>query len=126
MAGTNCGIHGARWQSWPNGSCSDRPRLGHPVLWVTVIRRRTEPGQGTRCCFYVVTHHHLGWQTSPTQSKPASLGDGQQLIAQAITEGHIQPRGHGHPWSISPASTPFNFHNQDSYLWHANIPVVAE
>ena len=26
-------------------------------------------------------------------AKPASLGDGQQLITQAIIEGHIKPRG---------------------------------
>ena len=46
-------------------------------------------------------------------AKPASLGDGQQLIAQAITEGHIKPMGSYHPCSILPASTPFNFCNQD-------------
>ena len=46
-------------------------------------------------------------------AKSVSLGDGQWLIAQAITEGHIKPRGPGCPCSIPPVSTPFNFHNQD-------------
>ena len=46
-------------------------------------------------------------------AKPVSLGDGRWLIAQAITEGHIKPRGPGCPHSIPPASMPFNFHNQD-------------
>ena len=59
-------------------------------------------------------------------AKPASLGDGWWLIAQAITEGHIKPRGSSHPCSIPPASTPFNFHNQDLSPWPASIPVVAE
>ena len=44
-----------------------------------------------------------------------------QLIAQAITEGHIKPRGPGHPSTIPPASTPFNFCNQDSSPWKANL-----
>ena len=44
-------------------------------------------------------------------TKPVSLGDGRRLIAQAITEGHIEPRGSGHPHFIPPASMPFNFHN---------------
>ena len=42
-------------------------------------------------------------------TKPVSLGDGRQLIAQAITKGHIEPRGPGHPCSIPPALAPFNF-----------------
>ena len=47
-------------------------------------------------------------------AKPASLSDDQQLIAQAITEGHIKPRESGCPhFSIPPASTPFNFHNKE-------------
>ena len=42
LAGTSCGRHGPRWQIWPNRSSSDWPRLGHPVLWTVVFRRRTE------------------------------------------------------------------------------------
>ena len=42
-------------------------------------------------------------------AKPASLGDGWQLITQAITEGHIKPRGPSCPHSIPPASTLYNF-----------------
>ena len=45
--------------------------------------------------------------------KPISISDGRWLIAQAITKGHIELRGHGHPQSIPPPSMPFNFHNQD-------------
>ena len=66
----------------------------------------------------------IAWVGKQAQisAKPISLADGRQLIAQAITEGHIKPRGPGHPWSIPPASTPFNFHNQDTSLWLANPP----
>ena len=57
----------------------------------------------------------ISWVGKQAQlsAKPVSLGDGQLLIAHAITEGHIEPRGPGHPHSIPSASTPFNFHNQD-------------
>ena len=47
-------------------------------------------------------------------AKAVSLGDGQQLITQAITEGHIKPRGPGHPSSIPPVPTLFNFCYPDS------------
>ena len=73
MAGANCGRHGVRWQSWPNRSHSDRPRLGHPVVWVTVIRR-TEFGQGMRHHVYAVRHHQLGWQMSPTEHQASKPG----------------------------------------------------
>ena len=46
-------------------------------------------------------------------AKPISLGDGRWLVAQAITKGHIKPRGPGYPPSIPPAFTPFNFQNED-------------
>ena len=46
-------------------------------------------------------------------AKPVSLGDGWQLITQAIMGGHTEPRGPGHPHSMPAASTPFNFQNQD-------------
>ena len=70
----------------------------------------------------------IGWIGKQAQfsAKPVSLGDDQWLIAQAITEGHIKPRGPGHPCSIPPASTLFNFHNQDSPLQTANLPAAAE
>ena len=57
----------------------------------------------------------ISWAGRQAQlsAKQASLGDGWWLIAQAITEGHIKQRGPSHPHSIPPASTPFNFHNQD-------------
>ena len=57
----------------------------------------------------------ISWVGKQAQlsAKPSSLGDGQQMIAQAITEGHIEPRGPSHPHSIPPASTPFKFCNQD-------------
>ena len=59
-------------------------------------------------------------------TKPVSLGDGWRLITQTITEGHIKPRGPGHPHSILPASTPFNFHNADLSPWPVNLPPAAE
>ena len=34
-------------------------------------------------------------------AKPISLGEGRWLITQAITEGHIEPRGPGWAWSYS-------------------------
>ena len=37
-----------------------------------------------------------------------SLGKGQQLIAQAITEWHIEPRGPRCPCLIPPVSPPFS------------------
>ena len=70
----------------------------------------------------------ITWVGKPAHlsAKPASLVDGWQLIIQAMTEGPIEPRGPGHCQSTPPASTPFNFCNQDSSPWPANIPVVAE
>ena len=58
-------------------------------------------------------------------AKPISLGEGRQLITQAITEGHIKPRGPGHPHSIPPTSMPFRFHNQDLSPQSANLQVTA-
>ena len=69
----------------------------------------------------------ISWVGNQAQlsAKPGGLDDGQQLITQAIT-GHIEPRGPSLPHLIPPASTPFNFHNQDLSPWPANIPVVVE
>ena len=41
----------------------------------------------------------IAWVGKQAQlnAKPISLGEGRQLITQAITEGHIEPRGPGHP-----------------------------
>ena len=57
----------------------------------------------------------IAWVGKQAQlnAKPVNLGEGMCLIAQAITEGHIKPRGPGCPHSIPPTSTPFSFHNQD-------------
>ena len=60
-AGTSCGRHGLRWQIWSNRSSSDQPWPGHPVLWVAIIRRRTELGQGMRHHVHSVRSHLLGW-----------------------------------------------------------------
>ena len=56
----------------------------------------------------------IGWIGKQAQlsANPVSLGEGQQMITQAITKGCIEPRGPGHPCSIPPVSTPFNFSNQ--------------
>ena len=43
-----------------------------------------------------------------------SQGEGWWLITQAITKGCIKQRWLGHPCSIPPLWTPYNFHNQDS------------
>ena len=59
--------------------------------------------------------NRVGKQTQ-LNTNAVSLGEGQQLIAQAITEQHIEPRGPGHPHSILPVSPPFSFHNQDESL----------
>ena len=57
----------------------------------------------------------IAWVGKQVQisTNPIGLADGRWLITQAITKGHAQPRGPGNPWSIPPASVPFNFHNQD-------------
>ena len=57
----------------------------------------------------------IAWVGNQAQlyTKPISLGEGRWLIVQDITEGHMKPRGPGHPHSIPPASMPFSFHNQD-------------
>ena len=57
----------------------------------------------------------ISWVAKEVQlsANPVSLGEGWWLITQATTKRYIEPRGPGHPHSISPASTPFNFHNQD-------------
>ena len=69
-----------------------------------------------------------GWVGKQAQlsTKPVSLGEGWWLSTQAITEGHIEPRGPGHPHSIPPASTPFNFCNQDLSPQPANLLAAAE
>ena len=60
----------------------------------------------------------IAWVGKQAQisAKPVILAEGQWLIAQAITEGHIKPRRPGHPQPIPPVSTPFNFYNQDTSL----------
>ena len=70
----------------------------------------------------------IAWVGKQAQlnAKPVNLGDGQWFITQAITEGHIEPREPGCPHSLPPASTPFNFCNQDSSPRSANLPAPAE
>ena len=70
----------------------------------------------------------ISWVSKQAQlsAKPVSLWDGWQLIAHAITEGHIEPRGPCYLCSIPPASTPFNFCNQDSSPWLANLLEAAK
>ena len=74
MAGTNCGKHGLRGQSWPDRSCSDWPRTGYLVLWPVIVRRRTELRQDERCHIHIVGRPCLGWQTSPTQHQTSKPG----------------------------------------------------
>ena len=58
----------------------------------------------------------ISWvgKQSQLSAKLVSLCNGLWLITQAITKGHIKPRGPGHPRSIPPASTPFNLHDQQT------------
>ena len=52
-------------------------------------------------------------------ANPVSLGEGKQLITQAITIWYIKPRGPGHPRSILATPSPFNFCTQDQSPWTA-------
>ena len=70
----------------------------------------------------------IGWVGKQAQlsAKPVSLGEGWQLIAQAITEGHIKPRGPGHPHSIplhqhhSISVIKTHLHKQQTSWWLQN------
>ena len=127
MAGAHHGRHGLRWQIQPDRSHSDWPRQDHSVLWVAIVRRRIELGKGMRCHVHAVRSHWLGWQTSPTQHQTGKPGWWLAVDHPSHHQRtHSKPRGSGHPHSIPPASTPFNFHNQDSSLWPANLPAAAE
>ena len=66
LAGASCGRYGMRWQIWPDRGSSDRSRPGCSVLWMVIIKRRTELGQGMRHHVHAVRSYKLGWQTSPT------------------------------------------------------------
>ena len=55
-----------------------------------------------------------------------SLGEGWQLITQAITKRCTEPRGPGCPHSIPPASTPFNFSNEGWSLQAAGPSAPTE
>ena len=118
--------HGLRWQSWPNRSHSDQPRSGHPVLQVAIIRRRAELGWGVRHHIHIFRSHQLGWQTSPTQCQTGKPRWWLVVDCPSHHQRHIEPRGPGYTHSIPPASTPFNFYNQDSSPWPANFPAAAE
>ena len=93
--------------------------------WAILFYRWQSLGEGLSFCEVWDTAFTLSgaicWvgKWAQLSAKPASLSDGQRLIAQAITEGHIKPRGTGHPHSIPPASIPFNFCNQDLSPWPA-------
>ena len=70
----------------------------------------------------------IGWVGKQVQlnASPVSLGEGWQLITQAITEQQTEPRGPRHPRSIPPTSSPFNFHNQDQPTQVARFPTATE
>ena len=70
----------------------------------------------------------IAWVGKQAQisTKLISLADGWQLIAQAITEGHIEAREPGPPQLIPSASMPFNFCNQDMSPSLAHLPVNAK
>ena len=54
-----------------------------------------------------------------------NLQEGQQLIAQAITEWHIEPRGPRHPHSILLVSPLFSLCNQDESPWGVRLLAAA-
>ena len=58
-------------------------------------------------------------------TNPVSMGEGRQLMAQAITKGCIKPRGPGCLHSIMPALTPFNFSNQDPSSATSKLPTAV-
>ena len=60
------------------------------------------------------------------RASAVSMGEGQQLIAQAITEWCIEPRGSGCPHLILPASPPFSFCNKGKFPWGVRLPTAAE
>ena len=105
MASANCRRHGLKWQSWPNRSHSDQPRLGHTVSWVALIRRRTEIGQGMRHHIYAVRHHQLGWQTSPTQCQASKPG---WWLAVYCPSHHWRAHWNKGTWSLLFNPTCFN------------------
>ena len=70
----------------------------------------------------------IAWVGKQAQlsAKTISIGDGRQLIAQAITKGHIESR-------VLVALGPFHLHlchsiscNQDMSPQSANLPMNAE
>ena len=70
----------------------------------------------------------ISWVGKQAQlnANPVSLGEGWQLIAQAITEWCIKPRGPRHPCSIPPASPLFSFCNQGEFPWGVRVPTATE
>ena len=77
-----------------------------------MIRRRTELGKARIASSTLSGAICWVGKQALLSANLVSLGEGWQLIAQAITEKHIEPRGPGHPFPIPPASTPFNFNNK--------------
>ena len=67
-------------------------------------------GEGS--LIHLARSHLLCGKQALLSANSISLGEGQQLISQAITKKCIKPRGPGHPHSIPPVSTPFIFSNQ--------------
>ena len=120
LAGTSCGRHGLT-----EAIVTDP---GQAILfdgWQS-LGEELSLGQGWDTTFMLSGAFSWVGKQVLLSSNPVNLGEGQQLIAQATTKRCIEPRGPGHPHSIPPASTPFNFHNQDPYPWPASLPTAAE
>ena len=64
-------------------------------------------------CLHCQELLHGSVKQAQLSAKPVSLGEGRQLITEAITKGHIKPRRPGHHHSSPPASMPFNFHDHN-------------
>ena len=65
LAGTSDRRHALRWQIWPNRSCIDGSRLGHPVLWKAIPRRRTLLGWGTWHHIHTIQEPSVGLASRP-------------------------------------------------------------
>ena len=102
--------------------------LGRPVLFYgqQLLGEGLSLGEARDAAFTLSKVIIWVGKQSQLETKPVSLGDGWQLIAQAITERHIEHSGPGYPCSTTPASTSFNFCNPNLSPWCTNLQPVVE
>ena len=94
--------------------------------WGILFYGRWSLGEGLNLGTFTLSGA-ISWVDKQVQPSTNAVGlwEGQWLIAQAITEWHIEPRGPRHPYSILPVSPPFSFCNQDQSLWEMRLPTAA-